>query len=96
MLGVVERGAGVAGVEVRELLAPDGVGAVLGVPEAPGVLELRGIGLLGVPAEAPVGLGVGEADGLVAHRRAISRSCSMVIRAASTLATSMPAVTSAW
>ena len=48
-------------------------------------------GALGVGVGRAVGAGVG-----CAQRRAISLSCSIVTRAASTLATSIPAVTWAW
>jgi len=63
---------------------PDGVGVGFEVALVVGVAVVFGVA-------GGRGVGVGSAQ-----RRAISLSCSIVTRAASTLATSMPAVTWAW
>jgi hypothetical protein len=82
------------GASVSEVV---GVGVAAGPDGAPPVV-VDGVAVgFAVVVDFAVAEGRGVGDGVgCAQRRAISFSCSTVTRAASTLATSMPAVTWAW
>ena len=88
-MGVV--GAAVDDVDGGALIVMEVVG--VGADDAPYGFPL--VVVVGVGVGVVVGFGVGAGVGRV-QRRAISLSSSMVTRAASTLATSMPVVTWAW